>query len=245
LLAQNQEEEGTRQLEQAVDFFETYQDWYSEVADQRVPDRRNINLSKDARLMAARAYLNLNQPELAFQIVQQYNPAFDQGIYDADQKKLLVQSFDFVTLEQFFVSNENNTMILSVRDEARSALPKSFIEKMQSKGSKIDELKYRGSYVAVISKGQLIEEFVRNDGEITITPETSPKVSEVLKNKPFTITSAGLPYGNRSSIDVDGQEFSRNERGINIAVFNENGDYLYSFSFDTHKSDVRVYKTEQ
>jgi hypothetical protein len=96
----------------------------------------------------------------------------------------------------------------------------------------------------VISKGQLIEEIVRNDGEITITQETSPKVGEVLKNQSFTITSAGLPYGNRSSIIVNGQEFSRNERGINIAVFNENGDYLYSFSFDTHKSDVRVYKTE-
>jgi tetratricopeptide (TPR) repeat protein len=244
LLAQNQVEEGNRQLEQAINLFESYQDWYSEVADERVPDRRNINLSKDARLMAARAYLNLNQPELAFQIVQQYNPAFDQGIYDVDQKKLLVQSFDFVTLEQFIISNENNTMILSVRDEARNALPKSFVEKMQSKGSKIGELKFRGSYIAVISKGQLIEEIVQNDGEITITQETSPKVGEVLKNQSFTITSAGLPYGNRSSIIVNGQEFSRNERGINIAVFNENGDYLYSFSFDTHKSDVRVYKTE-
>jgi tetratricopeptide (TPR) repeat protein len=243
LLAQNQVEEGNRKLEQAVELFETYQEWYSEVLSKPVPDRRDISLSRDAKLMAARAYLNLNHLEPAFQIVKQFNPAMDQGIYDADQNKLLVSKFDFVTLEQFIASNENHTLILSVRDEATKRLPSAFVEKIQSKGSKIGELMYRGSYVAVISKGQLIEEIVRNDGEITITPETSPKVGEVLKNKSFTITSAGLPYGNRSSIVVDGQEFSRNERGINIAVFNENGDYLYSFSFDTHKSDVRVYKT--
>lgn len=243
LLSQNQADEGTRQLEQAVDYYEAYLDWYSEVSGQRVPDRRNISLSKDAKLMAARAYLNLDQPETALQIVQQYNPAMDPGIYDADQKKLLVTHFDFVTLEQFLISNEDKTMILSVRDEATSHLPKSFVEKMETKGSRIGELKYRGSYVAVISKGQLVEEIVRNDGEIVITSETSPSVSEVLKNKSFTIISAGLPYGNLSSIVVDGQEVSKNERGINIAVFNENGDFLYSFSFDTHVSDVRVYKT--
>jgi len=243
LLSQNQVDEGNRNLEQVTVLFEAYQDWYNEVADQRVPDRRNINLSKDARLMAARAYLKLNQPELAFQIVQQYTPAMDQGIYDVDQKKLLVQNFDFVTLEQFMMSNEDKTLILSVRDEATSNLPKSFVEKMQAKGSKIDELKYRGSYVAVISKGQLIEEFIRNDGEITLTPNTSPIVSEVLKNKSFTIISAGLLYGDKSSIVVDGQEVSRNERGINIAVFNDNGDYMYTFSFDTHVSDVRIYRT--
>jgi Lipid A core - O-antigen ligase and related enzymes len=245
LLSQNQVDEGNWKLEQATVLFEAYQDWYSEVADQRVPDRRNINLSKDARLMAARAYLKLNQPELAFQIVQQYTPAMDQGIYDVDQKKLLVQSFDFVTLEQFFVSNENYTLIMSVRDEATNRLPSAFVAQMKAKGSKIDELEFRGSYVAVISKGQLIEEIVRNDGEITITSDTSPKVGEVLKNKSFTVASAGWSYGNRSSIVVDGQEVSRNERGINIAVFNENGDYMYSISFDTYQSDIRVYKIGQ
>ena len=244
LLAQNQVMEGNRTLEQAVDLFKAYQDWYSEVADKPVPDRRHVYLSKDTILMAARAYLNLNQSELAFQILQYYNPAMDEGIYDADQNKLLVQNFDFVTLDQFLISNEDKTMILSVRDEATGNLPSTFVEKMKSIGSKIDQLGYNGSFVAVISKGQLIEEIVRNDGEITITSDTSPKVSEVLKNKSFTITSAGLPFGDRSSIVVDGQEVSRNERGINIAVFNENGDYLYSFSFDTHISDVRVYKTE-
>ncbi len=50
----------------------------------------------------------------------------------------------------------------------------------------------------------------------------------------YTIVSAGFECGDYSSIIIDGVEYSRNNRGLNIVVYNnETGQVIDTVCFDT------------
>lgn len=243
MLANGDQVKGTSLLQSAVQDYENYLTWYTEVANQRVPDRRSINLSRHAHFGAAKAYLELGNADSAFTVINKFNPAFTSNdIYDPEADRLLVDTFNFATLEEVLTQSVDKFMILSVRDEATSGLPQAVKEKMSNMGSKISDLKYRGSYVALIKNGKIVSEVINNEGDALLSHDDIPESVKLPENRSFTVYSAGLHYGNNSSILVDGVEYSLNMRGINIAVFDTELQYLYSIIFDTHKSDVVVFK---
>ena len=57
------------------------------------------------------------------------------------------------------------------------------------------------------------------------------------------IVSAGALAGNNSSILIDGVEYSKNLRGLNIVVFsNDKESVIDSFNVDTFKENMPVYR---
>ena len=57
----------------------------------------------------------------------------------------------------------------------------------------------------------------------------------------YSIVSAGYLVGNRSSIGIDGTEYSKNVRGMNIVVYDlKEKRVMESISFDTCSSEMRV-----
>jgi tetratricopeptide (TPR) repeat protein len=228
--------------ETAVRYYEQYVGWYAQFINVQVPDRRPMLMSKEARLAATRSYLMLQRPEQAFEAVKRYNPNLENGVYDEAQGKLLVQSFNILTLEEVLKLNTNRIMILSVKDEATQNLPSSAIGLLEGMGSSIASLNYRGSYSSVIYGGRVVAENISNESEAVLDSANSPDLASVFGDREFKIYSAGQPFGNRSSILIDDVEYSRNGRGINIAVFDNDFNYITTLSFDTNRSDVNIYK---
>lgn len=127
---------------------------------------------------------------------------------------------------------KNKIIVISAKDSA-SKFVNNFITK-QNIGLKC-EIGTRESYVAVVD---LYRDFVyekHSNQKITC--------SYKIKNKYIDIVSAGYLCGNLSSIKVDENEYSKNKRGFNFAVFNKNNfKLLDSFYVDFHADDKLLIK---
>jgi len=123
--------------------------------------------------------------------------------------------------------HEDFMILLSVRDDASEALDVGMLDKLASLGlveSLQDQVKY--SYIAIINGDTVVFENL-SDERIDYVDFFDRWLIEV--------TSAGWLVGDNSSIRVDGVEHSRNERGINIVVFNRRTGMIEdSVVFDTH-----------
>ena len=118
-------------------------------------------------------------------------------------------------------------IFLSVSDEGTANIPRNFLEIMKNIGSNIDQLQYRGSYASMIINGKLEVEKINNNAKVDFEYE--------LFNHKVNIASAGLPFGNTSTIDIDGIPLSPNRRGFNIVIISLNDNKVKRYSFDTHK----------
>lgn len=153
--------------------------------------------------------------------------------------------FAIQPLEEVLQQHSEDVVVLSVKDEAAYRLSELFVNQMKERGAqKIDSLTFWGSYAAVISQGQVINEAANSSGEAVLTRDNAIAAAEVLEGKPFRIYSAGNPYGNRSSIEVDGKEYSPNKKGLNIAVFDQTGRFIRSYTFDTHSSNLSLIRLQ-
>lgn len=140
--------------------------------------------------------------------------------------------------EYFEVLNtslERYSIFLSVKDEATSHLSEHTILFMRNMGLKADlEAQFRCSYLAVISNGAIIEESGYKILE---------KSGAIEKSCKYTIKSAGMGNGNMSSILINGIEYSKNSRGLNIVVYNnETEKVIDRVAFDTfaeHNKAIR------
>ena len=58
---------------------------------------------------------------------------------------------------------------------------------------------------------------------------------------PYEVTSAGYQIGNYSSAIIDGQEYAKNVRGMNFAVYDSSLHYVTdSVAFDTYIQEMTV-----
>lgn len=126
---------------------------------------------------------------------------------------------------------ENIIVIMSVRDEASTALDKDMLNSMHMLGLTSDLDKgYRDSYIAVISQGKVIYENESSD---------AIEFSGELNNHTFDIKSAGYLSGDRSSIRIDDKEYSLNRRGINIVLYSVNSnEVIDSVNVDTFNDNA-------
>jgi hypothetical protein len=130
--------------------------------------------------------------------------------------------------------NKNNILILiSIQDEGTS----QFIHFKESfKNFSLMDLsdKFRHSYLAIFtSDGKIYNEALNN--------------LRVEKSIPFgknsiEVISAGFESGNISSIRINGTEYSKNRRGLNIVVFDtETSEVVDSFNVDTYEdSELKI-----
>lgn len=125
------------------------------------------------------------------------------------------------------LQDDRYSVFISAKDDCTSHLKASTIQRLRDLGLQADlQEKYRCSYLAVISDGEMEEQIsyeqiayggsVRN-GFVT-----------------YEVESAGYQCGNFSSITIEGAEQSKNGRGLNIVVYNNDTKQIMdSVCFDT------------
>ncbi len=120
----------------------------------------------------------------------------------------------------------DDTIIFSVRDEASNGLSEKTMNFLSNLGLDLTALDYRGSFAAVMDRGQVIAQKIDNSAPVHLS-------SPILKSKGIDyVESGGLFSGNYSSIMVDGIELSPNKRGINMLVLKKDGRRIIA-NFDT------------
>lgn len=138
-------------------------------------------------------------------------------------------------LHEYLMSlmGRNLTIFISVKDEAVNSMTPLLFQDLEMLGIRTDlKGRVRNSYYAVISSNEVIEEIA---AQARLTHEGM--IGEV----PYSITSAGFQVGNYSSIIIDGIEYSKNGRGLNIVVYdNEACSVIDSVVFDTYVQEMTV-----
>lgn len=131
------------------------------------------------------------------------------------------------------LSGRNVTVFISVRDDGSYALTQTLQDDLYCLGIRTNLIgRFRSSYYAVISPGQVVEEI--SDTQLL-------KYTGELDGKPYSITSGGFFNGHMSSIVFDGVECSKNARGMNIAVYDwEQHAIVECIAFDTCDRDMLV-----
>lgn len=125
------------------------------------------------------------------------------------------------------LNNPNYIVILSARDAFTNSLNKDILDKLKAIGVKSDiKDKHRWSYISVLNNNKAIYEKVEN-----APLEYKTKINDIK----IEIVSKGYSVGNSSSIKINGKEYSKNKRGLNIVVYDKLlQEIADSISFDTH-----------
>jgi hypothetical protein len=115
-------------------------------------------------------------------------------------------------------------LLIAAQDEASASLPPAFVDALRMTGNGIDRMGFRDSYLTVIENGVMRHE---DFGQRALNHTTRVFGREV------AIESAGNTSGDRSSIKVDGVEYSHQRRGLNVVLIAPDKP-ISAFSYDTH-----------
>ena len=141
------------------------------------------------------------------------------------------------------LSRNDYTIFITVKDDAASSLSKRQKEGFTSMGlNELAKLTLRDSYLAVIENGTIVtEQVIKQEGdqnENGAGPLTY--AGHLLDGTAYTLTSGGLYMGNVSSCVIGGTEYSTDQRGLNIVVYDQKLQKVVdSTYFDTCASAVR------
>lgn len=126
------------------------------------------------------------------------------------------------------------TVFISAKDEASYGMDQIIIDDMHNLGIKTNLLgKYRYSFYVVAASQSVVED----------VSEGSLEYSGLIGEIKFIVKSAGMEAGNYASIVIDGNEYSKNARGLNIVVYdNESKSVIDSFAVDTHLSEMPIFR---
>jgi len=120
-------------------------------------------------------------------------------------------------------------VFLSVRDEGTGALTETLYTDLEALGIKTNlRSKYRYSYYAVISPEGIWE---------NSNPDQTVSLEGHISGVSFSIMSGGWYAGSGSSIVINGTEYSKNLRGMNIVIVKDEA-VLETVSFDTCSQEM-------
>jgi hypothetical protein len=124
------------------------------------------------------------------------------------------------------LDNPNYLVMVSVRDEASSKINDEIARELSGLGLRKDlRGKYCQSYIAVIDSGSVVYEDLQN---------ARIKYAEVFDDVSLEVVSAGFEVGNVSEIKINGSNYSKNSRGLNIVIYNKKEKAVVdSVAFDT------------
>ena len=150
--------------------------------------------------------------------------------YDVDGNYVECGSSYLHQYLQFLLDKTNKIVFMSVNDDAAGSLTGTIVEDMKALGLKTDlRGQYRNSYYAVITDDDVLE-------ELSEEPIDHDGIIDALE---YYISSAGNKAGKNSSIVINGVDYSKNVRGINIVVIEE-GSVSESIAFDTCIPEMTV-----
>lgn len=134
------------------------------------------------------------------------------------------------------INDDRYSIFMAVKDEASNGLRQEVVDAMHELGFAFElEGKWRNSYVAVKTQDEIFEEIsdqgIRHDGTYR-----NGRMG-------YRITSAGADCGNIASINLAGGEYSKNQRGINIVVYDNIGQKIVdSVCFDTFVTEETAHR---
>ncbi len=134
---------------------------------------------------------------------------------------------------------KDTAVFISVNDEGSETLTDEQRKEFASLGlTKLSELKFRQSYLAVVQNGKVVLEQIKPADSADKTPlKHSGKLEGCTK---YTVQSGGYEHGKVSSCLIDGSETMDSLRGINITVYNEGvGEVIDKTNFDIYVSSTR------
>jgi tetratricopeptide (TPR) repeat protein len=223
--------------------YEEYMRWFRQWESVNVPDKRPIAINGQSYIIVGEAYRLLQKYRDALEVLNS-QITIDSRLMDSSQDRPLNKPFRLLSMADVINQYSKDIVILSVKDEAAKHLSENSKRVLEQLGSHVSELGERGSYVSILSEGKVAFEQINNEGSVEVNSKTAPDLAEMFAHQSFSIYSAGLFTGNRSSIRVNGKEYSKNERGVNIAVFDLNMNPIGTFQFDTHVSDLKAVPLE-
>ncbi len=138
---------------------------------------------------------------------------------------------DFLEYLEFFMKRKNTMIYLSVKDDAMKSVDSAARTELEKTGlNTFSELEEGDSYIAIIDDGKVdFEEKDHGD-----SPLTKTEVG-------YTLVSGGSESGNVSSIMINGEEYSKDSRGVNVVIYDkELGIVIDKNNFDTWKYPMTV-----
>lgn len=148
-------------------------------------------------------------------------------------KEWLKNSFAMVQYLQT-ISKENYMVFISVKDEASTCITPDIQDNLFSLG--LTESLYgawRNSYLAILDGGTVVYESLGNE---------LIQHSGTIEDVQFYVESSGANTGNTASIQVEGNEYALNQRGMNIVVYDKTTQTVVdSVCFDLYDK-VKVIK---
>ena len=136
-------------------------------------------------------------------------------------------------LEALNEAKNRYTVIISAKGDASDALNDDIYDKLRTLGI-TSELKKGYGYITVIENGQNVLE------ECGMKKLQEGGLFDDCRMR-YLITSGGYEKGNVSSILLNGQEYSRNSRGLNFVVYsNETHRIIDEVCFDTASERLTV-----
>ena len=163
-----------------------------------------------------------------------------------ERKDLLEKGYHVQLAHNFLIANENKllkylelinqerySVFISVKDEATKSLNDDLINSFKKLGFTFNlKEKYRYSYLAIKHMGKVTESL---DKKIL---ESNGNIND---NCTYSVISAGYDCGNKSSIIINGHEYSKNKRGINIVIYdNDLNKIIDQVCFDTFDKSWRA-----
>ena len=213
------------------DFIKIYKDKYDALL-KNTPKNSTIYLAKSFLNNKVVDYFKDNNRFLVSAIPDN-NTTFYYMDKDIDVKLLKsyqLNPININTLAKYLKQYSKDTIILSVRDEGSRSLSIESKKYFRDLNISIDKLRSRGSFAALIDNNETVTYDINNTSEISLD------VSLLKKYGIQKIVSSGYKNGNKSIIQINGKNISKQRRGINYVIKKNDGSTISGF-VDTHLDD--------
>lgn len=149
-------------------------------------------------------------------------------------KDFMLQHTEDIATYFDMLKDDRYTVFISAKDDASAGMNDMVKTALSDLGLTVDwSDMYRHGYLAEIDRENVVYEKVNNK-RIEYSGSFRDGVMRI------TMSSAGYESGNQSSICINGVEQSRNSRGLNIVVYNnERHCVIDSVCFDTCATDMK------
>ncbi len=157
---------------------------------------------------------------------------FDSALDDSNKYRERIALNNIVDLNVYLeaVKDPRYIVFISAKDDATFSLNDEVISRLMSLGIELDfGSHFRDSIVAICHKEGTI---VKASDQPILENGDWPEY-----DLSYSVYSAGDKCGNLSSIEINGVDYSVNERGLNIVVYDtDSRKIIDSVAFDTYKT---------
>lgn len=194
---------------------------FSYITPQHNFSGRFFNLYDENILNFEYGQIDVNKADIIF--YPQYENAYSFIAYSISTPDRLSDYIKSIDRSKYLI-------FIAAKDDASTGLTEDVVKSMRELGLKFDmEGAYRNAYVAIIGDKPMYEE--KN--------EQYSVCNAGLEGVEISMLSAGYTGGNTASIKFDGKEYSKNQRGLNIVIYNKELHHVTdSVYVDLYENDI-------